>query len=311
MDTVFLYVRILFAGEGQDPPLRREIFTPLRGEPGVLRGKGRICIIFHFWVIFNLLKFSLCAILNILRAVFFCGNSRRNEGCCRMSIILLASLAITVAAESALFQILGRKFGSKLWETVLTILVINIFGVICAKATGVIEKGSMEGFSMIRMTGAILSMPLFFWLACKVRKWPVPEAFDVLTIVFVIGYAMMRVSCFLHGCCQGIEIPGLGLRVPLRELEIILFAVFMVVQFPKFKAGTCGGKLYPLLMIWYGVFRFIAEWFRVEYFQAFWIFHWAHIWSVIMIVAGISVYGELEAARQRKNQAKRRRNLRD
>jgi prolipoprotein diacylglyceryltransferase len=48
---------------------------------------------------------------------------------------------------------------------------------------------------------------------------------------------------------------------------------------------------YPFTILVYSIFRFIIEWFREEYTGQVWIFHLAHIWSLISIIgSAIAIY---------------------
>ncbi len=207
----------------------------------------------------------------------------------------LVILIACVISETIFLRKFQHLMPQRLWLTVLMMTAFNIYAVVAGNTFGMIEKWSLEGFSILRMLGSILLMPLMIYVVVKISPWKMREAFDVLTLVFAVGLILMRLNCVISGCCVSLRMSVLGgLRLPIRELEMLMFAIFLFRYCSKVYRRETYGEVYPLLMIWYGIFRFLAEWFREEYTVAIGQIHWAHIWSAICLIIGLSVYGEIK-----------------
>ena len=108
--------------------------------------------------------------------------------------------------------------------------------------------------------------------------------------------AVMKVQCFMSGCCAGRELfvnaEGVAVRFPSQLAELanglILMAVLLIMAFRKKERGT----LYPWFMVLYGITRFILNFFRVEYAEHVgFLPPYGTIWSVVsVIIGGIWLY---------------------
>ncbi len=73
---------------------------------------------------------------------------------------------------------------------------------------------------------------------------------------------------------------------------MLFYLVFLVMIAPKVKRAETGGRVYPIYMVAYGVFRAIIECFRYSPTTDS-IFHLTHIWAILSIVIGLSIYLEM------------------
>ena len=139
----------------------------------------------------------------------------------------------------------------------------------------------------------------------KTRRLIDSSYFDSLAYYFTISLFFVRCNCLISGCCGGKEIFSTGLHWPTREAELI-FYILVLWGFSKYeKASKVSGLLFPLLMLWYGVFRFINECFRVSIAAKGW-FHISHIWAVLCAIVGASIYNELRSLEKIQAEGKRR-----
>ena len=141
-------------------------------------------------------------------------------------------------------------------------------------------------------------MPVAYYLGAKLFKRPVAEVFDIFSIGMIFTLMLARCNCLIAGCCLGRHIFGTALRWPTRELEIVFYVVFLILMIPRVWKGTTQGRLYPLYMTAYGVFRTVIECFRVSDSPTW--FHRAHIWALTALALGLSIYIE------QKNKAKQK-----
>ena len=68
---------------------------------------------------------------------------------------------------------------------------------------------------------------------------------------------------------------------------MLFYAIFLALTAPKVLRGGMRGRLYPIYMVAYGVFRGINECFRYSS-ETQSLFHRAHIWAVISIAVGLA-----------------------
>ena len=195
------------------------------------------------------------------------------------------------------------------WLGVLIASCIHVaYGVFTVKAFAFLESGANE-FGAMSIFGAVFFMPVLYFAGAKITKRPLADVFDIFCICTLFTLMCSRFNCLYSGCCLGLYIPGLEIRYPTRELEIAYYLVLMVLMIPKVYQGKTGGEVYPLYMGSYGLFRLVIEFFRVS--KSKYIFHLTHVWAVLALALGLSIYFEMKARRERseRNNKKRRNQL--
>ncbi len=208
----------------------------------------------------------------------------------RNARIMMFVVAFTV--ELIYLLKMKKRLPCKNWQAVVILAIGQVYCAVSAFMFGMIELGKIEGFATMRLYGAVFLCPLLFYAYGKVMKWDMASTFDVLTIFLIFGLTLLRLNCILVGCCTSIELDFLGGRtLPIREVELAIFICFIIIMLPKIRKQLTHGEVYPLFLICYGVYRFVIEFFREEYFTFFSTpIHWGHIWSVISVVAGTVAY---------------------
>lgn len=179
------------------------------------------------------------------------------------------------------------------WLSVLLLSVLHtVLGVLSVKVFALFETGN---FSNMSLFGGVFFMPLFYWGVAKLAKQKTADVFDVFTICLVFTLMCARLNCMISGCCLGAHIPIEGLthlRFPTRELELIFYVILLSRLWRKVLSGSARGMIYPIYMISYGIFRFVTETLRVSS-RANNILHISHLWALLSLGIGISIYGEL------------------
>lgn len=180
------------------------------------------------------------------------------------------------------------------WPSVLLLSVLHtVLGVLSVKVFALFETGN---FSNMSLFGGVFFMPLFYWGVAKLAKQKAADVFDVFTICLVFTLMCARLNCIISGCCLGAHIPIEGLthlRFPTRELELIFYVLLLSRLWRKVLSGSARGMIYPIYMISYGIFRFVTETLRVSS-RADSILHISHLWALLSLGIGISIYGELQ-----------------
>lgn len=180
------------------------------------------------------------------------------------------------------------------WLSVLLLSVLHtVLGVLSVKVFALFETGN---FSNMSLFGGVFFMPLFYWGVAKLAKQKAADVFDVFTICLVFTLMCARLNCIISGCCLGAHIPIEGLthlRFPTRELELLFYVLLLSRLWRKVLSGSARGMIYPIYMIAYGIFRFVTETLRVSS-RTDSILHISHLWALLSLGIGISIYGELQ-----------------
>lgn len=180
------------------------------------------------------------------------------------------------------------------WLSVLLLSVLHtVLGVLSVKVFALFETGN---FSNMSLFGGVFFMPLFYWGVAKLAKQKTADVFDVFTICLVFTLMCARLNCIISGCCLGAHIPIEGLthlRFPTRELELLFYVLLLSRLCRKVLSGSARGMIYPIYMISYGIFRFVTETLRVSN-RTDSILHISHLWALLSLGIGISIYGELQ-----------------
>lgn len=180
------------------------------------------------------------------------------------------------------------------WLSVLLLSVLHtVLGVLSVKVFALFETGD---FSNMSLFGGVFFMPLFYWGVAKLAKQKAADVFDVFTICLVFTLMCARLNCIISGCCLGAHIPIEGLthlRFPTRELELLFYVILLSRLWRKVLSGSARGMIYPIYMISYGIFRFVTETLRFSD-RTDSILHVSHLWALLSLGIGISIYGELQ-----------------
>lgn len=180
------------------------------------------------------------------------------------------------------------------WLSVLLLSVLHtVLGVLSVKVFALFETGD---FSNMSLFGGVFFMPLFYWVVSKLAKQKAADVFDVFTICLVFTLMCARLNCIISGCCLGAHIPIEGLthlRFPTRELELLFYVLLLSRLWRKVLNRSARGMIYPIYMISYGIFRFVTETLRVSN-RTDSILHISHLWALLSMGIGISIYGELQ-----------------
>lgn len=180
------------------------------------------------------------------------------------------------------------------WLSVLLLSVLHtVLGVLSVKVFALFETGN---FSNMSLFGGVFFMPLFYWGVAKLAKQKAADVFDVFTICLVFTLMCARLNCIISGCCLGAHIPIerlTHLRFPTRELELLFYVLLLSRLWRKVVTGSARGMIYPIYMISYGIFRFVTETLRFSD-RTDSILHVSHLWALLSLGIGISIYGELQ-----------------
>ena len=213
-------------------------------------------------------------------------------------MLLLASILMFVWL---LFGVRNRA-NFKPWEAIVCSLICIAFGmgsvISFAKLEGLIVNDT-ENMSLF---GAVFFSPLLFFIIAKVKKLRFADSFDIFSVCLLVSLFFARMNCIFSGCCLGKHVPGLVVRYPTREFELIYYAIVISCFIYFFRRNILIGKLFPILLISYGLCRFLTESFRESNLSTF--LHMGHYWSILAFVSGTLVLILLEIKKKRESNVK-------
>lgn len=181
------------------------------------------------------------------------------------------------------------------WYAALPVAVLHtLYGVLTVTVFAFLETGfDTNSLGNMSLFGGVFFMPLAYWLGAKLSKRKMADVFDIFTICMIFTLMCARINCIIAGCCVGLPVPGLtGVRWPTRELEVLFYLVLLFLLGRMVLARKTNGTAYPIYMAAYGGFRFVVEFFRHSDHQ-FGIFHISHLWALLSLCLGLSIYAEL------------------
>lgn len=223
-------------------------------------------------------------------------------------LLLLVGVVIGVLV---MWKRRDRVRHNNVWQMALTGVVFTAcsFGAATLFASfEMLMSGKPISFGAVSTYGIYLFAAPILLLLAKLLHLDGRAYLDLFALYAVPSLFLMRCNCLIHGCCIGKPLFQTGLRWPTREAELVYYIVVLVVLWRLAKKSEIPGQLFPLLMISYGCFRFVDEWFR-EGERILFAMHISHIWSVLTAVIGLSIYYEFRMRAERNAQSKTHRRV--
>lgn len=157
-----------------------------------------------------------------------------------------------------------------------------------------------DGFTFIGgLIGGVVTFLAVYFALRKKLSGTVMQLLPLAPSCITIAHAFGRIGCAFAGCCYGkITDSALAMynhgamRIPVQLYEaLFLFILFGVLTFLYMKKDF---KLtLPLYLVFYGIFRFIIEYFRGDERGKLFgsdIISPSQFWSIIMVVIGVALF---------------------
>lgn len=208
---------------------------------------------------------------------------------------------IGIIAAQIYYQVFGKKYGFKWYQSLLFGFLFLAFEIIGAKIlyiaenfNSVLENGI--GFGGFSFFGIMFSAPLLTWVLSKCVKVPYGKLMDFASVGILFELAFYRIGCTCAGCCRGLPFtfgmvyPNGETLFPVQPIEAtldIILAVMLVVLYMKKKLRN--GEQYLLYMSGYGAIRFVLEFTR-ERNNLIGTLSLSHIWAALAFAIGIIVF---------------------
>lgn len=211
---------------------------------------------------------------------------------------ILLIVLIFAGISTFLWLLLVRKRLHMTWWAALILAVLHVmFGVLCVRVFARMEGADAGSMSIF---GAVFFMPVGYYLGARLSRRPAADVFDIFSVPMVFTLFCSRINCLVSGCCYGLPIGNTPFRWPTREAEMLFYVVFLLIFAPKVRKGITNGKVYPLYMAAYGIFRGVCEFFRYSSATQN-LFHISHIWALISFAAGIAIYAAMKKREKRRS----------
>ena len=210
-------------------------------------------------------------------------------------IAVILGIAAGFFMMSGLFKKAGIKGNARKGVICVLFSGIGLSSVLLFASFESLITGRGVSFGEVSVLGGYLFSPLGIYGLSKILKIKPSDLFDLYAVYVLPTLFLMRINCLISGCCTGITIGSHGLRFPVRELEMV-FYIFMLGLFlaegsfekkKGIKLFAIPGIRFPILMLSYGAFRFLLEFFRES--PAKGVFHLAHLFAFITFFTGLAI----------------------
>lgn len=169
------------------------------------------------------------------------------------------------------------KMEIPLWKTLILFAVLylaieglmtGIFALLTTLQRLDILKVQTVTSSLVRIFTIIPLLSLILGPVLRLKRGLVC---DVMAVFLQLRVALAQISCVFGGCCRGYEcswgiyvaqIDAYCLPVPIIETVLSLIVFFYMVRRSANRLYVSDGKLYPIMLVLFGVVRFVCEMLR-------------------------------------------------
>lgn len=200
---------------------------------------------------------------------------------------LTTYLAIGTIAMLFVMILVRRHYVISDWKTVIASVLLTITGLLGATIMARIESGHWGGVSLY---GAIFLAPIVMSFIALILRIKPLELLDMCAPAECVMLALLKIKCFIDGCCHGrllcVLDDGTAIRFPSQIVEAGCNFMLMLILIVLIYKKKSPGKIYFYYMIIYGVLRFILNWFRdVKPFMLG--LPAGNFWSLVSIIIGV------------------------
>lgn len=224
----------------------------------------------------------------MLRTALLEGCAERETNMITPKFLLF--LAIGTLAMLCPLLICGTWYKMRLYKCVIVAFLLTVVGSAGTYLLGFIEN--QYRFGSRSFYGAVFLIPIVFLFVAKLLRITYVQLMDISAPAVCIMLVLMKVLCFMDGCCAGrilfVTASGVAVSFPSQIAEmanaLIISVALMLLAYKKPKRGD----IFPLYMVIYGATRFILNLFREN--QTDFLFGMApgNVWSMLSIIIGIA-----------------------
>ena len=189
----------------------------------------------------------------------------------------------------------------KTWKYYVIVPYASVFGILGSKVASYIAYGKFEG---VRMYGTVLGVAIAIAILPFILKIPFKDLYGFSAVDIWFSIAVMKIPCIIQGCCYGrdlfINSAGEAVRFPSQIVEAALAFLIFIWFYRLGRTKYPKGAMYPLAMVYYGIFRYAADWMRGHPLEqspfVLWIPAGRFFCILILIIGLVSLYLVLKKA---------------
>lgn len=182
-----------------------------------------------------------------------------------------------------------KQYSLPLWKSIVIPFLLTIFGVTGTMILFFIETGRFGGISFY---GSVLLIPVLLIPTAWLLRVPYGKITDYAVPQICIMLSVMKVSCFITGCCGGIALytspAGDIVHFPSQIVELVVSLLICALILYLDKRRVLENRLYGVYFLVYGILRFGLNFLRDGIKPFVWIVPAGHFWSLISIGLGIA-----------------------
>lgn len=215
----------------------------------------------------------------------------------------------------------SAKHGKKTTETLIMTVFLILTSLVGAKILYYMENISVlfeKGIALngVSFFGAVFLTPLGVLAVSQIKGEQWKTEMDFYTPSLILMLAVLRIGCFVSGCCGGKAVTLAGYYIshfPTQLTECVgdLLILGGLLLYERF--WTKKGRLYPFFLVYYGILRFVLEFARDTAKDWMGMSHGQWFSMIAIAVGGYLLYsfGKKERkegyrSRDRKNSRKRK-----
>ncbi|MBO8158259.1 prolipoprotein diacylglyceryl transferase [Thermosyntropha sp.] len=160
-----------------------------------------------------------------------------------------------------------------------------------------------SGLSGLIWYGAFIGGFIAYFIYVRKKKMPFFKIADMFAPYIALGYAIVRIGCFLNGCCYGnitdsvcgVVFPTVDTfpRHPTQLYSSALNFILFVVLWRLYPRKKFEGQVFAVYIIGYSIYRFIVEFFR-DSLITYGFLTLGQVYTLILLIIGVILYGWLK-----------------
>lgn len=166
----------------------------------------------------------------------------------------------------------GYKLKVDTLTTIITVLVYYLLSGPIVTAIIFIEDGFwISG----RQNGVYIFsyIPLLGYIVSKIIRKSYKEVWDIMMVIPLVMFMGARIACTITGCCRGYPFSwgvynpvAREILFPIQLLESLASLLILIYVFVREKKRkyVADGKNVPIILIVYGIVRFVLEYLHYE-----------------------------------------------
>lgn len=205
-----------------------------------------------------------------------------------MKTVILLLLAMSIPFPLCYFRM--KKYNISLKKMLIIYIVVSTIGFIGARFgpswVGIKDIG-------VRLYGLVMFDFLAIFPMSKIMKIGIREYGDFVAPPIMAVCASSKINCMINNCCKGFVMSNGEngpVLFPSAIVEMVIWAIFVIVLLLIEKSQKAEGLLWPILMILFGAARYSVDFLRGsewEHNPYFFSMPGGQFWSLMVLIAGL------------------------